>query len=156
MAANAKSRGQGIDHGQVRKTAEVAVCRPQLTDPVLTAKRRDARIMDPRPDDFARADHRPQMRPVLVGFRQQEQSRGSEPHIHLLDRACDRCRRIENTRMRDYAEKLMNARPRNGPRVAPFRKIVQPAFRDMVKRRFRPMCVDEDIGIDRNHSLGYP
>jgi hypothetical protein len=47
------SSGQGIDDSQVGKAAEVAVRGPQFTDPVLTAKRGDAPIMNPRTDDLA-------------------------------------------------------------------------------------------------------
>jgi len=123
---------------------------------VLAAKRRDTRIVNPRPDDFAGDDRRAQMRPVRVGFREQEQSRGLQPCIDRLERQAERCRLVIDTRVGDDAEKFMHARPRNGPRSMSFCKFTQAARRDSVKWSFFAVRIDEDIGVDRDHSLGYP
>jgi hypothetical protein len=58
-----------------------------------------------------------------------------------------------DTRMRDYPKELVNARPRDSPLSWTFGKLSQKVSRYEMLRTNCNFRIDEDIGIDRFHSL---
>jgi hypothetical protein len=58
-------------HTQIRKTAEIPVGGPQLTDTVKAAQRGDTRIVDQRTGYAPRDDQGSERRPIRVFFGEQ-------------------------------------------------------------------------------------
>ena len=64
-----------------------------------------------------------------------------------------RNRRPVNARMRDNSEKLVEARPWNGPRLAAPSEPAKKVLRSCMERAAADFSVDEKIGIDGNQGL---
>jgi len=61
-----------------------------------------------------------QLFPVIAYFIENDDSWRLEPCFNLIQRVIHWCRRIVNSWVRGYGNKLVKAWPRNTPAVAPF------------------------------------
>ena len=62
-----------------------------------------------------------------------------------------RCRFLPDPAVGDNAEKLITARPRNGPEPVTFGQMTQDVVRGVMERRLPAMGVDEQVGVNGNH-----
>ena len=80
-------------------------------------ERGDPRIVHSRSDHIRRCEHRAELRPVVDRLRENDERRRLRPTVDLIERAIEARRRVEDPRMRDDGKELVDARPRNRPRV---------------------------------------
>jgi len=141
----------GVAGSQIRECREVSVGSPEFGDAVLLANRRDSGIVHARPSDFGSDQQRPKDRPVISGFTDQVQPGALQPCFDLVNGNLDRGRWVENPRMGNDTEELMQARPCNGPGGFRIGQRFDPIEGNLVERTVLPMRVHQDVGVNRNH-----
>jgi hypothetical protein len=145
------STNQRVSDGHARKATEIPVSGPQFSDPVETAERCDARVVDLRAGDPPFLQGTPQLRPVTVGLGHKDQTGGFEPCRYLIDRHGERRRRRVNSRVGHDGQELVETRPGNAPRGSPFCQFGDPVVGDVMPRRVLPMGVNEQVGVESDH-----
>ena len=118
---------------------------------MVDANGRDSRIMN-RPANQLGYYREPLERVEMDrGFAERLKRGRREPRIDLRKRLGTGTRRLEDSRARHYREKLVDARPWNGPSDTTFSQFGNARGRALMPFVIAPVCVDQDIGIDRDH-----
>jgi hypothetical protein len=141
---------QRIDHVERRKSAEIAVRRPEFAYAMLNTEGSHARIVHAGAHDLTGAQERAQADPVLVGLGEQNDRRRLQPRVDLLDCGGQGCRRIVDARMGGDGEEFMQTGPRDGPRRTSFSEFRDATRGARVKRRISPVRVNENVGVERD------
>jgi hypothetical protein len=118
----ASSLSKRVAHRQTGKTGEVAVERQELAYAVLDRKSGDVRVVNEVSDGLSRLDRPSQVRPMLRALAEQHEGGRSEQRLEVFEGGRERGRRVEDARMSDDAKKLVDAGPRQSPRLVSFRE----------------------------------
>lgn len=145
---------EGIGDGQPRKAAEVGVTGHDLTHTMLPTERDDVRIMHQVARRTRLREHRVQQLGVASGLRKEHERWGAENGDHILSRRFEGHRRMVDAGMRDHAEELVHARPRDGPRRRSLGQGPETFSCRRVTWARRDLGIDEDVRVDRNHVSG--
>jgi hypothetical protein len=137
-----------IDDRYVREAPEVTIGRPQFAYTMLAAKSRDPGIVHQWTCHAAGKEQGTQSRPMNRRFCKQEQSWRFQPDVYLLERPMKGCWRYIDSWMRHDVQEFVKARPGNGPGSRPLRQPDNAGRRGPMERQLRPMCVNENIGVD--------
>lgn len=118
---------------------------------MIDTNRRDARVMNRPADQPGSLRKSSECVEMQRGFAERFERGRRKPGIDL--RKCLRTgtRWLEDSRSCHHREKLMGAGPWNGPPGAAFGQFRNAFRRALMPFVIAPVCVDQDIGIDRDH-----
>ncbi len=85
-------------------------------------------------------------------FRDTAKSRTTSPVFNLRNTLFHRARRAENLRMCDDSGELVNTLPHGTPRPSARGKFIESRLGALMKRRFPPVRVNQNICVNRDHS----
>lgn len=141
-----------IECDQPWEAREIAIGGPEFAHAVLAAECGHASIVY-SPAGCGRASQRlPHNVPVLLGLPKQGDARRREPYVHLLERFFERGRWSKRFWIGHDGEELVNARPWDAPGISTGHQIAETTKSSSIELRFVAVCVDENVGIDRDHA----
>ncbi len=150
---DARHRSAGderISGHQPWEPAEVPIRCPQFAHAVELAERGHARVVHQGAGDPALDQGGTQAGPVTLGLGEEDEARGLEPRLHLIQRDLERARRGEDTRMGDDGQELVDAGPRDRPGCPVFSELPDPRGCRVVPGRVFAVGVDEEVRVDRD------
>src|SRR5947209_4274389 len=108
---------EGVTDLEPLEARKVSICRPQVHDPVVAADRRDSRIMDCPASNLRRQSDALELGKISGSFPDQRQCRRTHPGLNRLARLGVRSRWFVDSRMGHDRKELVDAWPRNRPRL---------------------------------------
>ncbi len=143
---------QRVDHRQISEAREIPVDTPQDPHAVENTQGGDSGVMydrtlqQGRPDDLLEnTDVTFSLGKESTGYRREEPFDGIQRDIH-------RGGIFEDSRIGDYREELVRARPRNTNGFRCSNRLGQHRSSAFMEWHFGAVCVDEQVRVDRNHA----
>ena len=118
---------------------------------MIDTDRRDTRVMNRPADQLGYLREPLECVEMHRGFAERLERRCCEPGIDLRKRLRTGTRRLEYSGARYHREKLVDARPWNGPPDAAFSQFGNTLRRTLMPFVIAPVRVDQNAGIDRDH-----
>src|SRR5437899_4171096 len=141
-----------IPHLEVVEAGEVAVRRPKFRYSVMAANGGDAGVMHRAVRDLRGERNLLQLVEISRAFADESVDGRSHPAANSLARGLERRGRFVNVRVRDNGQKLVNARPGNGPPLVAVREFEEDRTGFVVPIRVLAMRVNQQVGINGDHA----
>ena len=144
---------KGVDGFESSKPAKVAISGDELGNTVFEAEGNDVSIVNQIACGTRLTKRRVEHGGVSPRFCKQKEGRRSQQLFQVFQCNVQRNRRVEDSRMSNNPEELVNARPGDCPWLCSFGEVFQDlACRVMVLARLN-FSIDEDVSIDCLHRL---
>ena len=145
--------GKWVDGFESRKPAEVAVPGNELGNAVLEAKGNNVSVMNQIAGRTRLTKRWVEHGGVALRFCQQKEGRRSQQLFQVFQYNVQRNRWVEDSRMSDNPQELINARPGDRPWLCSFGEVFQDlSCRVMMLARLN-LSIDEDVSVDCLHRL---
>lgn len=144
-----------INGFQVFESSKVTIRAPQCGHAVFNANGCYACIVKLPAPEFGFSREIRQDAPVLRAAVQDMRMRRGEPYVDLEERLLVLAGGIENLWIRYDRQEFMQTTHRDSPSLTTFGQRFQASKSLRVKVRFCPVCVHQNIGINRDHRVGF-